>query len=72
MKKFITLTFLLSLVVHVQAFKKQNEVFDDSKNQTVTKITMSVTFGDGMVLQGDIPVRIFGEASEGASITANT
>lgn len=33
------------------------------------KLIMPVTFGDGMVLQRDTAVKIFGEASEGASIT---
>lgn len=33
------------------------------------QLIMPVTFGDGMVLQRDTAVTIFGEASEGASIT---
>ena len=33
------------------------------------KLIMPVTFGDGMVLQRDTAVTVFGEASEGASIT---
>jgi len=37
--------------------------------RAAAKISMPVTFGDGMVLQREMPLRIFGEASEGASIT---
>ncbi len=54
MKKIIILTFLLCLLLQIQAF---------------AKISMPVTFGNGMVLQREMPVRIFGEASEGATIT---
>jgi sialate O-acetylesterase len=54
MKKFISLTFLLCLLL---------------QKQTDAKITMPVTFGDGMVLQRDMPIRIFGEASESTSVT---
>ena len=32
------------------------------------EIIMPVTFGDGMVLQRDAPLRIFGQASEGAEV----
>lgn len=32
-------------------------------------IVMSVSFGDGMVLQRDAPIRVFGQASEGAVVT---
>jgi sialate O-acetylesterase len=33
------------------------------------EIIMPVTFGDGMVLQRDAPLRIFGQASEGAEVS---
>ena len=54
MKKFVILPFLFCLLSQIQA---------------VAKITMPVTFGNGMVLQREMPSRIFGEASEGASVT---
>ena len=54
MKKFILLTFLFCLLLQIKA---------------VAKISMPVTFGNGMVLQREMPVRIFGEASEGATLT---
>ncbi len=37
--------------------------------QANAEITMPVTFGDGMVLQRNMPIRIFGEATDGANIT---
>ncbi|WP_430817181.1 sialate O-acetylesterase [Carboxylicivirga sp. RSCT41] len=37
--------------------------------QVKAEITMPVAFGNGMVLQRDMPVRIFGQASDGAYIT---
>jgi sialate O-acetylesterase len=50
----ISLTIVFCLLLQIQA---------------VAKITMPVTFGDGMVLQREMPLRLFGEASEGASVT---
>ncbi len=54
MKRFILLIYVFCLLLQTQAF---------------AKIAMPVTFGDGMVLQREMPVRIFGEAPEGASVT---
>ena len=50
----ISLTIVFCLLLQIQA---------------VAKITMPVTFGDGMVLQREMPLRLFGEASEGVSVT---
>ena len=72
MKKFSIFTFLFCLVLNIQACTKLEEIeetIDVLTNQDVVKFSMPVTFGDGMVLQRDMPVRIFGEASEGASVT---
>ncbi|MCP4314436.1 MAG: sialate O-acetylesterase, partial [Bacteroidetes bacterium] len=54
MKKLILSVMVLCLMFQIQA---------------EAKVIMPVLFGDGMVLQRDMPLRIFGEASEGASIT---
>ncbi len=69
MKKFITLACFLFLALHIKACSIHDEAFDDSNNQSLTGIITPLTFGDGMVLQRDIPVRIFGEAPEDVLIT---
>ena len=56
MKRFILLIYVFCLLLQTQAF---------------AKIAMPVTFGDGMVLQREMPVRIFGGAPEGASVTVS-
>ena len=63
MKKFSIFTFLFCLVLNIQACTKLEEIeetIDVLTNQDVVKFSMPVTFGDGMVLQRDMPVRIFG------------
>jgi sialate O-acetylesterase len=54
MKKLFLATIVLCLMFQIQA---------------VAEVIMPLAFGDGMVLQRDMPLRIFGEASEGARIT---
>jgi sialate O-acetylesterase len=54
MKNFFLSTMVLCLIFQIQA---------------QAQVIMPVTFGDGMVLQREMPLRIFGEASEGARIT---
>jgi len=37
--------------------------------EALAEVFMPVLFGDGMVLQREMPIRIFGEASDGATVT---
>tara|TARA_B100000809_G_scaffold124955_1_gene123210 strand:+ start:312 stop:1868 length:1557 start_codon:yes stop_codon:yes gene_type:complete len=73
MNKFILFACMFCLVLSSHAFtkleEKLEETIDDLPISAVVKITMPVTFGNGMVLQRDMAVRIFGEATEGATIT---
>ncbi len=73
MNKFILFTCMFCLVLSSHACtkleEKLEETIDDLPIPAVVEITMPVTFGNGMVLQRDMAVRIFGEATEGATIT---